>query len=37
MEKNFGEIHKNELKEDIQAGGYPDVGSGLYSQKLSYS
>lgn len=37
MEKHYGEIHKNELKEEIQLGGYPDTGNGLYAQKLSYS
>jgi hypothetical protein len=37
MKKHFGEVHKNDLKELIQPGGYPDMGSGIYSQKLSYS
>lgn len=37
MDKHYGEIHKNELREDIQRGGYPDTGNGLYAQKLSYS
>jgi hypothetical protein len=37
MKKHFGEIHTNELKQEIQLGGYPDMGSGIYSQKLSYS
>lgn len=37
MEKHFGEIHQNELKHKIDAGGYPDMGNGIYSQKLSYS
>lgn len=36
MDKNFGEIHQNELKEKIQPYGYPDTGNGLYSHKLSY-
>jgi hypothetical protein len=31
MLKNFGETHKKELKEEIQAGGYPDMGSGVYA------
>ena len=37
MEKEFGEVHRAEVGEEIQGGGYPDTGSGLYSQKLSYS
>jgi glutathione S-transferase len=36
MEKEFGAIHQDQLKEPIQRGGYPDTGSGRYSQKLSY-
>ena len=36
MEKEFGTVHKEQLGEDISAGGYPDTGSGVYSQKLSY-
>ncbi len=36
MRKHFGEMHQNELGEEIQMGGAPDVGSGLYAQKLSY-
>ena len=36
MNKEFGAIHQKELGEDIKFGGSPDMGSGLYSQKLSY-
>jgi hypothetical protein len=36
MEKFFGEQHKKALKDDISAGGLPDTGSGVYSEKLSY-
>ncbi len=36
MEKEFGQVHKEQLGEDIQGGGYPDTGSGVYSHKLSY-
>lgn len=31
MDKNFGTIHKAEIGQPIQAGGYPDTGSGIYS------
>lgn len=36
MDKNFGDVHKREVGQPIQVGGYPDTGSGIYSQKLSY-
>ncbi|KRX05346.1 hypothetical protein PPERSA_00647 [Pseudocohnilembus persalinus] len=38
MEKNFEEIHKKEIGQDekIPSLGYPDMGNGFYSQKLSY-
>ena len=36
MDKHFGEVHQNELKEEIQRAGAPDMGSGRYSEKLSY-
>lgn len=36
MNKEFGALHQKELGEDIKYGGSPDMGSGLYSQKLSY-
>ena len=36
MDKHFGETHQKELKEEIQRGGAPDMGSGIYSEKLSY-
>ena len=36
MEQQFGEVHQKELGYKIGKGGYPDTGSGVYSQKLSY-
>ena len=36
LKNNFGEQHKEATGEDIPKGGYPDSGSGLYSQKLTY-
>ena len=36
MEEHFGEEHKNATGKDIEKGGAPDMGSGRYSQKLSY-
>jgi len=36
MVKNFGEAHKKEIGGEIESRGYPDMGSGLYSQKLGY-
>lgn len=36
LAKNFGEEHKKTIGSEIPAGGYPDMGSGVYSQKLSY-
>ncbi len=36
MDKNFKEVHEAEIGQPIVAGGYPDMGSGVYSQKLSY-
>jgi hypothetical protein len=36
MKEKFAEIHAAELKEEITKGGYPDMGSGRYSQLLSY-
>lgn len=36
MNKEFGVVHREQLGENISAGGYPDTGSGLYSQRLSY-
>jgi len=37
MEKHFGNVHKRELDEDIVSGGFPDIGHGRYSEKLSYA
>ena len=37
MKENFSEIHSQELREEIKQGGYPDMGSGRYSQLLSYA
>jgi uncharacterized membrane protein YecN with MAPEG domain len=36
MEKYFGEIHKDEIGQDVAMSGYPDMGSGRYSDKLTY-
>ena len=36
MKENFGDLHRMEVKEEIQLMGYPDSGDNLYSQKLSY-
>jgi uncharacterized membrane protein YecN with MAPEG domain len=36
MEKEFGEEHKKYFGTEIGQGGYPDMGNGLYSRKLSY-
>lgn len=36
MKKEFGGVHRNELKEEIGRGGAPDCGSGIYANKLSY-
>ena len=37
MEKNFGEIHRRELgNAKLPPLGYPDIGSGRYSDALSY-
>eukprot|EP00330_Aristerostoma_sp_ATCC50986_P006957 CAMPEP_0114581532 /NCGR_PEP_ID=MMETSP0125-20121206/5633_1 /TAXON_ID=485358 ORGANISM="Aristerostoma sp., Strain ATCC 50986" /NCGR_SAMPLE_ID=MMETSP0125 /ASSEMBLY_ACC=CAM_ASM_000245 /LENGTH=173 /DNA_ID=CAMNT_0001773819 /DNA_START=86 /DNA_END=607 /DNA_ORIENTATION=+ len=36
MQENFGELHKKEFGTDAPSLGYPDSGSGFYSQKLPY-
>ena len=36
MKQHFGTIHKEATGEDIVKGGAPDMGSGRYSEKLSY-
>jgi hypothetical protein len=36
MKKNFEEIHKKEFGRGIGPMGYPDTGSGRYSDALSY-
>jgi uncharacterized membrane protein YecN with MAPEG domain len=36
MEQHFGEEHKEATGLDIEKGGLPDMGSGLYSRKLAY-
>lgn len=36
LQKNFGEIHSSEVGGEIAGGGYPDMGSGRYAEKLSY-
>ena len=39
LKQNFAEIHfENTRKEDVATqGGYPDMGSGRFSEKLSYA
>ena len=36
MEKHFGEDHKKIENSTLSKEGYPDMGSGRYSNKLSY-
>lgn len=36
MSENFGKLHMDAFNEEIGAGGHPDTGSGVYSQKLPY-
>lgn len=36
MEEHFGADHKAATGNEIEKGGYPDMGSGRYSAKLSY-
>jgi glutathione S-transferase len=36
MKTNFGEQHKTSTGVEIEKGGYPDMGNGRYSAKLSY-
>eukprot|EP01017_Pseudomicrothorax_dubius_P006395 TRINITY_DN11813_c0_g1_i2.p1 TRINITY_DN11813_c0_g1~~TRINITY_DN11813_c0_g1_i2.p1 ORF type:complete len:181 (-),score=3.62 TRINITY_DN11813_c0_g1_i2:46-588(-) len=36
MEKNFKEEHTKSVSCEVPVEGYPDTGSGRYSQKLSY-
>lgn len=36
MKINFGTEHKNSTGLDIEKGGYPDMGNGRYSSRLSY-
>lgn len=36
MQKNFGEIHKKQYGKPAPKLGYPDMGNGRYSEKLSY-
>ena len=37
MENHFGEAHSKHYKEPINPEGYPDMGTGRYSEKLSYN
>jgi uncharacterized membrane protein YecN with MAPEG domain len=37
MTNQYGRIHQAEFNKKIEKGGYPDMGSGFYSQKLSYN
>ena len=37
MNKNFKEIHQKETGQSVAPDqGYPDMGSGVYSEKLTY-
>lgn len=36
MEDNFGEIHFRETRNSTPVGGFPDMGCGRYSDKLTY-
>eukprot|EP01017_Pseudomicrothorax_dubius_P051011 TRINITY_DN9747_c0_g1_i1.p1 TRINITY_DN9747_c0_g1~~TRINITY_DN9747_c0_g1_i1.p1 ORF type:complete len:161 (+),score=35.82 TRINITY_DN9747_c0_g1_i1:122-604(+) len=36
MEENFKEIHTREVGSELPPLGYPDMGNGRYSDKLSY-
>ncbi len=36
MQQNFSEVHKKELGQNLGSMGFPDTGSGRYSEKLSY-
>jgi glutathione S-transferase len=36
MKTHFGDEHKTATGSEIQKGGYPDMGNGRYSAKLSY-
>ena len=36
MKSNFGEDHKRATGNEIEKGGYPDMGNGKYSGKLTY-
>lgn len=37
MERNFNEVHRHELGADAPRGGYPDMGNGRYSERLTYA
>jgi glutathione S-transferase len=36
LKENFGKEHMEAFNEEIKGEGYPDMGGGKYSQKLSY-
>ena len=36
MDTNFGQQHSEATKKQIKKGGYPDLGNGVYADKLSY-
>lgn len=36
LQENFGDIHQREVGTPMPKLGYPDNGSGIYSQKLTY-
>jgi hypothetical protein len=37
MDDNFGDLHFRETKYQVSEEGYPDMGNGKYSTKLSYN
>ncbi|KAL4500334.1 hypothetical protein ABPG72_003285 [Tetrahymena utriculariae] len=36
LEAEFGQLHRDVTQRSIEAGGYPDMGSGVYAQRLDY-
>ena len=36
LKKHYGEQHEEAFGHEVQAGGYPDHGSGKFGQKLNY-
>ena len=36
LREHFGDQHRQAYGENLEEGGFPDMGSGRYSEKLSY-